>query len=246
MARALCSEINSPTIFRCLSDVGIQTFNLLTGRERIMLLQWFSDNICTRDVVANCKFIRSLPLFETNPAQTPDFLANMAARVLWDNLELFPDLDPDLIQQVVDFGVDRFVQAKKVSLLPNGVPRTNINKQFLLYRPEFKTLYQNLRIQVLNRALYFKSYAIPKFNNLSKEEKYSLMEFVRANFVTMCSEMKDLPQILSNMAFVETRGDRKEEERREADTRENFQRKRRKSRSQLIFRGYIRFSWTTI
>jgi hypothetical protein len=33
---------------------------------------------------------------------------------------------------------------------------TDINKEFLFYRPELASLYSLLEIQVLNRALYFK------------------------------------------------------------------------------------------
>jgi hypothetical protein len=34
-------------------------------------------------------------------------LSNLAARVVWDNLDKYPDLDPELVQQIVDFGMPR-------------------------------------------------------------------------------------------------------------------------------------------
>lgn len=47
--------------------------------------------------------------------EVPDFLANMAARVIWDNLHLYPNLDPELVQQVSDFGKRDFSVLSSVS-----------------------------------------------------------------------------------------------------------------------------------
>jgi hypothetical protein len=57
-----------------------------------------------------------------------------------------------------------------------------------------------------NRFLIlFQSHALPGFENLNPDQKFSIMDFVRANYNVMRNEIKELDKLITELPFVETR-----------------------------------------
>jgi hypothetical protein len=77
-----------------------------------------------------------------------------------------------------------------MAILPPGVPVTAINKEFIAYNPNLTKLYNELEIEILNWATYFRRYVIPGFGKLSSDQKFALMNFVRINYKMMTNELK--------------------------------------------------------
>jgi hypothetical protein len=99
--------------------------------------------------------------------------------VIWDNIDKYFGIDPELVNQVVSYGQSRFVAAtNSMAILPPGVPVTAINKEFIAYNPNLTKLYNELEIEILNWATYFRRYVIPGFGKLSSDQKFALMNFV--------------------------------------------------------------------
>ncbi len=62
--------------------------------------------------------------------------------------------------------------------------------------------YEALEIPILNRALYFKLYVVPKFSTLSPEDQLKTMNYIRREYHTLSSEYSELPAVLKDLPFI--------------------------------------------
>jgi hypothetical protein len=152
----LCTSIHSPEILQILNAIPPENYLKLGGTLRTKLLFRIQE-LPPEKYFHSRRFIRNLPLFEMETGERPDFLVNLAARVIWDNIDKYFGIDPELVNQVVSYGQLRFVAAtNSMAILPPGVPVTAINKEFIAYNPNLTKLYNKLEIEILNWATYFR------------------------------------------------------------------------------------------
>jgi len=85
---AICPTINSESFLYLLTSVPVENYSRLGGNQRTQLLfhlQQFSE--VHLSVPSISRYIRSLPLFEKETGERPDFLINLAAFAIWNNIE---------------------------------------------------------------------------------------------------------------------------------------------------------------
>ena len=119
--RKMCLNIKPDDILLALRRVKPENCNELNSQDRNFLLETLNHAVsiecvinyveilclisrCRRRIAMEAKILKRLPLFETESETNPDYLVNLCADVICDNLKMLKNIPSELREQLEEYG----------------------------------------------------------------------------------------------------------------------------------------------